>query len=757
MTRAAAELLETRLVAAEATAAKATAAAVAAEAVAAKATAAAEAAGVVAAKAAEAAAAVAAKVTAAPEAATAIAAAEEAAAVADVHRKSPPLAPPSEPPPPLPPTDTVLTEAAAETAEALAAGPTLVEPAKTKPLEEAVPETLAEDEIKKVDEHIKKDQAILEVYSEPKGTVFRVDLENKTAQVKIPEQASISQGVKDGLQSIQVQRKVSKGEKTFTITAITDLGKEVSIENKEQITENLNKLFDALQNDKDFLNKLKEASDLKDKLSKDTASLKDELEKKPDMGYKEISYLTDSIRDKINNLEVLDKALGAKLTNNIKNRDLGKLEKSKNKIGSILKKMWKTVFNGKTIPQKPPLPLVETAAAAVAAGPTLAEPVGPPPPTYTIPAAAAAAETAAEEVGPPLVETAAAAETAAAVRPPPPLAPPEERPPPLETAKVKATDPLIEAAPTTLEESVGSTKETIAAIDSHAEELKQIDSKASALKEIYKNHRSKYSDSEGTVFLVNLEKNTAEVAAGASISQDAKKGWERIQGEVVVLMINEKPYTITAITDVDQGFSGENKQQKRENLEDSVDAIKNDEKFLEKLKESSDLKGDLSKDIQLLLDKLDENPNVGHHALLMFSIQDKMNNLEALNKVLGDTLKENLNKKGLDELLETSKVEESSIAPPLASLKEPDFLDLEVPKETTPQDDRPVLAPPAEKAAAVAEVRPPPLASLKEPDFLDLEVPKETTPQDDRPVLATSAKKFIAFTEATNLGEKRTE
>ena len=76
------------------------------------------------------------------------------------------------------------------------------------------------------------------------------------------------------------------------------------------------------------------------------------------------------------------------------------------------------------------------------------------------------------------------------------------------------------------------------------------------------------------------------------------------------------------------------------------------------------------------------------HADLIYSIQVKINNLEALNKVLGDTLKENLNKKGLDKLSEKSKVEKSSIA----SLKEPDFLDLEVPKETTPQDDRPVLA-----------------------------------------------------------------
>jgi hypothetical protein len=124
---------------------------------------------------------------------------------------------------------------------------------------------------------------------------------------------------------------------------------------------------------------------------------------------------------------------------------------------------------------------------------------------------------------------------------------------------------------------------------------------------------------------------------------------ERIQEKVEVIR-NGKPFTITAFTDVGKRFTEENKKQIKENLENSVDASKIDEKFSEKLKESSDLKGELSEDINLLLRKLDENPNVRDHADLIYSIQVKINNLEALNTELGDTLKENLKNRDLGKL-----------------------------------------------------------------------------------------------------------
>jgi len=570
------------------------------------------------------------------------------------------------------------------------------------------------------DEDIFKYQAILKKYSESTGTVFQVDPENNT--VKVAEQASISQKPKDGLERIQEEVEVIRNGKPFTITAFTDVGKDVSKKDKKKIRKRLKGLVASIKNDKEFLKKLKEASDLKDGLSKDAESLLDNLTKKPDLGDSENPELKENISRKINELKALNTELGDKLSKNLKNRDLGKLEKFKNKISSIpksLRNRLPTVLKRSTISQKLP-----------------------PPPTDTIPPAA-------EEVGTPLVETAAAAAETAKI--------------PLEAAKTP--EPLEEVAPETLakdeikkvdepakthEEIIppASAAETAAAaIDAmleHSEDLIEIDRTESALKEIalkelYKNHLKKYSESTGTVFQVDPENNTVKVAEQASISQKPKDGLERIQEKVEVIR-NGKPFTITAFTDVGKRFTEENKKQIKENLENLVDASKIDEKFSEKQKESIRLKGELSEDINLLLRKLNENPNVRDHADLIYSIQVKINNLEALNKVLGDTLKENLNKKGLDKFSAlTSKVEKSSIA----SLKESDFLDLEVPKETTPQDDRPVLAPSAEKAAAVAAVPPPPAPTLETLGELDTSTDK--------------GKKFFAFTEAQNLGEKSTK
>jgi hypothetical protein len=233
--------------------------------------------------------------------------------------------------------------AEAEAAEALAAEAALVEadePGKMQVTRE---------------EEIFKYLAILKKYSESKGTVFQVDPENNT--VKVPAQASISQKPKDGLERIQEEVEVKRNGKTFTITAFTDVGKDVSKKDEKKIRKRLKGLVASIKNDKDFLNKLKEASDLKDELSKDTNLLLDNLNNKPDLDDPENSELKGSIRDKMKDLEARNEALGAKLSNNLKNRDLGKLEKFKNKISSILKRLRNqlpTVLNGSTISQKLP-------------------------------------------------------------------------------------------------------------------------------------------------------------------------------------------------------------------------------------------------------------------------------------------------------------------------------------------------------------------------------------------------------------------
>jgi hypothetical protein len=410
-------------------------------------------------------------------AATAIAAAEEAAAVAAVR--------------PPPPTDTI-PPAAEAVAELVGPPP----PSETMPLADALVETDEPDKRQvTIDEDTNKykailEKTILEEYSESKDTVFLVNLENNT--VGVAAEASISQYPEEGLERIQEEVEVIIDGKPFTITAITDVNKELSEENKIQIRGKLKGLVAAIQDDKEFHEKLKEASDLKDglielkqsfksrtdllegdafahhskeseikdtidvlnqalgnillknlkKLEKSTNKknsirkriykgvfnkktipkqshesatlgtldklkpstnkessilkrmyksvfngktmpqnppppldtipaaetaavaaeiplepgkagepleevLKEELDNKPDMGYKEIHYLTDKLQNKINDLEVLNKALGDKLSDNLKT-----LEKSTNKESSILKRMYKSVFNGKTMPQQ---------------------------------------------------------------------------------------------------------------------------------------------------------------------------------------------------------------------------------------------------------------------------------------------------------------------------------------------------------------------------------------------------------------------
>ena len=176
------------------------------------------------------------------------------------------------------------------------------------------------------DEDIFKYQAILKKYSESTGTVFQVDPENNT--VKVAEQASISQKPKDGLERIQEEVEVIRNGKPFTITAFTDVGKDVSKKDKKKIRKRLKGLVASIKNDKEFLKKLKEASDLKDGLSKDAESLLDNLTKKPDLGDSENPELKENISRKINELKALNTELGDKLSKNLKNIDLDKLEPS---------------------------------------------------------------------------------------------------------------------------------------------------------------------------------------------------------------------------------------------------------------------------------------------------------------------------------------------------------------------------------------------------------------------------------------------
>jgi len=278
--------------------------------------------------------------------------AETAETAAAAVAPGPPLAPP----PPLEPAKTAA--ASAETAVAPATKPTTKSKGTFQAginkfskgalfffnkAKAAVPESLikifydphketipAKDEPDnrqvKRDEDIKKYQAILKKYSESRDTVFLVNQENQTAQVA--EQASISQYPEEGLQRIQAQREVSIGGENFTITAITHVDKGFSDEHQKQIRENLEGLVASIKDDKEFLKKLKEASDLKDGLSKDAESLLDNLSNKPDMGDSENPELKENISRRINELKALNTELGDKLSKNLKNIDLDKLEPS---------------------------------------------------------------------------------------------------------------------------------------------------------------------------------------------------------------------------------------------------------------------------------------------------------------------------------------------------------------------------------------------------------------------------------------------
>lgn len=104
-------------------------------------------------------------------------------------------------------------------------------------------------------------QNLLE-YSDSKATVFLVNQKDNAVQVL--EKTYISQEPKEGLQRIEINKQLQIKGQNFTITAFTDVSKNTSEKEKQEIKENLERLVESITKDSPLLDTLKESSDLKD-------------------------------------------------------------------------------------------------------------------------------------------------------------------------------------------------------------------------------------------------------------------------------------------------------------------------------------------------------------------------------------------------------------------------------------------------------------------------------------------------------------